>query len=296
MTEYRERTAYLYDAPVALIIGCGDMGLGCARALGRRSPLLVVDIDADRLERCIETLRQEGYTAEAFACDITDEARLAGLGERLQQLRGVKVLAHVAAIGGGANDWRAIMRVDLLAGHLVARAVEPHMVRGGVAIFVSSTGAYQCPADPMIEAYLDDPFEANWPERLPDILGREPDHLIAYFAAKQGINRLAERLAVEWGEREVRVLSVSPGLINSTMGRTDGTMLPILDSHEHGRMASRSEKAVREVPLGRQGSVLEITAVIDFLASDAASFISGIDVPIDGASTAKRRAAGLIER
>lgn len=171
------------------------------------------------------------------------------------------------------------------------------MVRGGVAIFVSSTGAYQCPVDPRIDAFTDDPFQSGgWPDDLPRILEREPDHLLAYFMAKQGVNRLAERLAIEWGGRDIRVLSVSPGLIDSSMGRTGGHALPVLDGKGEKRVAGRSEKALLEVPLGRQGSLLEIISVIDFLASDAASFVSGIDVRIDGGSTIKRRLSGLIAR
>jgi NAD(P)-dependent dehydrogenase (short-subunit alcohol dehydrogenase family) len=178
----------------------------------------------------------------------------------------------------------------------VARTAEPHLVRGGVAIFISSTGSYRCPVDARIEALIDDPFQPNWLDKFPEVLGREPEFLPTYFMAKQGMNRLAERLALEWGEREIRSLSVSPGLINSTMGRTGGKALPVYDGSGDQRLVTRSEKAVREVPLLRQGSVLEVTAVVGFLASDAASFVNGIDVPVDGGSTAKWRSNGEIQR
>lgn len=222
MTQFVERTGYVMDSPVALIIGCGDMGMGCARVLGRASPLLMVDIDSGRLEQSLAVLRHEGYVADGFKCDIADTAQVSALADRLSSTRGVKVLAHVAAIGNTAGGWRSVMLVDLLAVHLVARAVEPHMVRGGVAIFISSTGSYQCPVDPRIEALIDDPFQPGWLDKFPEILGHEPEFLPSYFMAKQGMNRLAQRLALEWGEREVRSLSVSPGLIDSTMGRTGG--------------------------------------------------------------------------
>ena len=296
MTEYVERVGYVMDAPVALIIGCGDMGMGCARVLGRSAPLLMVDIDAGRLEHSLATLHHEGYVAEGFQCDIADAGQVAGLAARLEATRGVKVLAHVAAIGNTAGGWRAVLQVDLLAVHLVARAVEPHFVRGGVAIFISSTGSYQCPVDPRLEALIDDPFQPDWLDRFPELLGYEPDFLTAYYFAKQGMNRLAQRLAIDWGSREIRSLSVSPGLINSTMGRTGGKLLPVYDGSAEGRLGSRAEKAFLEVPLQRQGSVLEVTAVVGFLASDVASFVNGIDVPVDGGSTAKWRANGAIQR
>lgn len=72
--------------------------------------------------------------------------------------------------------------------------------------------------------------------------------------------------------------------------------MPVYDGSRDERLVTRSEKAAREVPLGRQGTVLEVTTVVGFLASDAASFVNGIDVPVDGGSTAKWRASGAIQR
>jgi NAD(P)-dependent dehydrogenase (short-subunit alcohol dehydrogenase family) len=104
---------------------------------------------------------------------------------------------------------------------------------------------------------------------------------------------LAERLAVEWGPRQVRAVSLSPGMIDSPMARAEGSTLPSHDGTE--ARVSRSDKA-REIPLGRQGSMIEITNVVDFLLSDGASFLNGIDIPVDGGHRAAWRAKGVIER
>jgi NAD(P)-dependent dehydrogenase (short-subunit alcohol dehydrogenase family) len=280
------------NAPVALIIGCGDMGMGCARALGRRHPLMLIDIDTARLDKCVSALRHDGYSASGQSCDITDRAQLAQVGETLATTAGVKVLAHVAAIGNNGASWRKVIEVDLIAAQLVADAIGPHLVPGGAAIFISSTGAQRCPRDERLYTLLDDPLHPDLCDHLHDLAGREPNFLEAYFMAKQGVNRLAERLAIKWGGRQVRTLSVSPGLIDSTMGRTGGERLPIYDGSGETRLGSRSEKARIEVPLRRQGSLLEVIAAVDFLASDAASFISGIDVPVDGGSSAYWRSSG----
>jgi NAD(P)-dependent dehydrogenase (short-subunit alcohol dehydrogenase family) len=292
-----ERTSFFSQQPIALIIGCGDMGMGCARALGRSRPLLVVDIDGERLEKAVAALNQEGYAAQGCRCDIADPASVEGLGGRLAAGPGVKVLAHVAAVGNAPGGWREVMRVDLLGAHLVAQAAAPHMVRGGVAILISSTGSYYCPRDPRIEALLDDPLAPDFHGRLVESFGREPDFLEAYFMAKQGVNRLAEALAIAWGPNEVRAVSVSPGLIDSTMGRTGGAVLPIYDGPGVPiRRGTRPEKARAEVPLGRQGSVLEVISVVEFVASDAASFLNGIDIAVDGGSRAVMRRRGVTQR
>ncbi len=291
-----DRRAYYDDAPLVLVVGCGDMGMGCARALGRRQPLMLVDIDEVRLDQCVSVLSAEGYHVTGWQCDITDSAAVNSLGEMLSKGPGIRILAHVAAVAGTTIGWRKIMDVDLIGAHRVAAAVGPSIVRGGVAILISSTGSYQCPASSDIDQLLDDPFQDQFQEKIVEVCGGEPDFLEAYFLAKQGVNRLARKLALEWGPREVRAVSVSPGLINTTMGRTSGGELPVYDENKKDKQGSRQEKAAREVPLGRQGTVLEITSVVEFLASDGASFINGIDIPVDGGSTALRRDRGLIER
>jgi NAD(P)-dependent dehydrogenase (short-subunit alcohol dehydrogenase family) len=271
--------------------------MGAARTLGRRHPLLIADIDGDRLERSVAALRREGYSTSGHRCDIADPDEVRGLADALAGGPGVRVLAHVAAVGDAPGGWRQVMRVDLLGAHLIAQAVGPYLVRGGVAIFVSSTGSYQCPRDRRIEALLDSPLRPDFFEALLEVFGREPHFLEAYFMAKQGLNRLAQKLAIAWGEREVRSLSISPGLIDSTMGRTGGVALPVYDgAGGKKRLGSRSEKARLEVPLGRQGTLIEVTSVIDFVASDAASFLNAVDIPIDGGSTAMWRDRGVIDR
>ncbi len=295
MTEVTTNTAYFTEKPVALVIGCGNMGMACARALGQRSPLVLVDINDEYLQQCVAALRVEGYTAEGVQCDITDAAQLEALGKNLAQGPGVRTLAHVAAIAAASISWRKVLEVDLIGAVLVAQVVMPRIVRGGAAVFISSTGSYHCPPDEALLDLLDDPLQPEFLQKISDVMGHEPDYLEAYFIAKQGVNRLARRLALEWGPREVRAVSVSPGLIDSTMGRTGGAQIPVFDDKGNKKIGSRDEKAAREVPLRRQGSVLEVSAVVDFLASDAASFINGIDVPVDGGSTAYRRDRGIIK-
>ena len=293
MTGYVERTALLAEAPVALIIGCGGMGASLARALGRRHPLLVVDVDPGRLSQTVGALREDGYTIEGQQCDITDAAQVSALGDKLAQGPGVKVLAHVAAVGMSIGDWRKMMDVDLLGAQLVANAVGPHMVRGGVAIFISSLASYLPPIDAKLEALLDKPLEPGFMDALVAHVGSEPDFDWTYNYAKLGVNRLAERLAAEWGPREIRALSLSPGMIDSPMARAEGATLPSHDGTDE--RVTRGDKA-REIPLRREGTLIEIVNVVDFLASDGASFLNGIDIPVDGGHRAAWRANGTIRR
>jgi len=293
MSEIAEDMPYFAKAPVALIIGCGGLGTSVARALGQRHPLLIADIDGERLDETVDALTVEGFVAAGQQCDITDAAQTRVLGEVLSRGAGVRALVHVAAVGKSIGDWRRMMEIDLLGARLVADAVAPRMVRGGAAIFISSLASYLPPADKRLDSILDDPMKPEFLDELEAFHGSPPDFDWTYNYAKLGINRMAERLAIEWGPREVRALSLSPGMIDSPMARAEGETLPAHDGSQ-GRK-TRAEKA-REIPLGRQGYILEITKVVDFLASDAASFLNGIDVAVDGGHRAVWRQSGVISR
>jgi NAD(P)-dependent dehydrogenase (short-subunit alcohol dehydrogenase family) len=279
--------------PVALVIGCGGLGSSVARALGRRHPLVLVDVDAGRLAAVVDGLTLEGYTVSGETCDITDPAQTAALGVKMGQGPGVRVLAQVAAVGKSIGSWRKMVEIDFLGAKLVADAVGPHMVRGGAAILISSLASYLPPNKPDIDAALRDPLAPGFFDALAKAIGYEPDAEEAYNYAKLGINRLAEQLAVEWGPRGVRAVSLSPGMIDSPMARAEGDTLPSHDGTNSRK--TRAEKAT-EIPLGREGSILEITNVVDFLASDAASFLNGIDVTVDGGHRARWRGQGVISR
>jgi NAD(P)-dependent dehydrogenase (short-subunit alcohol dehydrogenase family) len=293
MPDFVERTAYLAEAPLALIIGCGGLGTSIARALGRRHALMIVDLDGDRLAQTVATLTHDGYTVVGHRCDITDPAQTRALGDALAKQPGVRALAHVAAVGMSIGDWRKMMAVDLIGAHLVAEAVGPHMVSRGAAVFISSLASYLPRRDAKLEALLAEPRRQDFLAALTDLHGKEPDFDWTYNYAKLGVNMLAERLAIEWGPKQVRAVSLSPGMIDSPMARAEGPTLPSHDGTE--TRVSRAEKA-REIPLGRQGSMVEITNVVDFLVSDAASFLNGIDIPVDGGHRAAWRAKGVIDR
>lgn len=288
-----EQPGFLANSPVALVIGCGGLGSSIARALGRRHPLVMVDIDASRLGDVVEGLRYEGYTVSGELCDITDAAQTAALGAAMARGPGVRALAVVAAVGKSIGSWKKMMEIDFIGARRIADAVGPSMVRGGAAVLISSLASY-LPADkPEIDAALRDPFHAHFYDRLANAIGYEPDAEEAYNYAKLGINLLAESLAVEWGPQGVRAVSLSPGMIDSPMARAEGADLPSHDGTNSRK--SRADKA-QEIPLRREGSMLEITNVVDFLLSDAASFLNGIDITVDGGHRAAWRGAGIIGR
>ena len=94
-------------------------------------------------------------------------------------------------------------------------------------------------------------------------------------------------------QQQMLLAFAQEGRSESPMARAEGADLPSHDGTNSRK--TRADKA-QEIPLRREGSMLEITNVVDFLASDAASFLNGIDITVDGGHRAAWRGQGVISR
>ena len=121
------------------------------------------------------------------------------------------------------------------------------------------------------DAALDDPLSSDLDRRLLAEIGPGLEHPgVAYGWAKRGVQRLVRRTAVAWGPRGGRGHTISPGMVDTPQGRQEAAATP--------EMALLLE----HTPLGREGEAAEIARVVAFLCSDAASFLTGTDVLVDG--------------
>lgn len=258
------------DWPTAVVVGAGGLGMAVARRLGLSHRLLVADRDADHVEQQCVALRGDGYDAVAVVCDVTRPADIARVAAEAAARPAVRTLANVVGLSPAAKDFHAIMAVNLVGASGMAEAFAEVLEPGGAAVFISSSAAHMQPLPEAILSLLDTPLQDDFVETLAAALGKDADANRAYTYSKAGLNRMCRRNAASWGQRGLRIVSLSPGLIATPQGA---------ESYKH----SPGKVALFEaIPVGRECSMIEIAGVVAFLVSDQASYITGTDILVDG--------------
>ena len=261
-----------------LITGAaGGMGRACARLLGMTHDLILADVSAERLNAFADELEADAYTVSArIAGDTCDDAVLA---QMVAALGGGApfVLVHTAGLSPSMAGWEAIMRVNLHGTAKIMAALEPLVVPGTVAVLIASTAGHGLPAIPGFEEVLADALGDDLVERCRPFIqgmmaqaGEAMGPGMSYSFSKLGVLKLGERKAMDWGPKGGRVVTISPGLMLTPMGR------------QELEKTNGAKQVLDAAPVGRPGTAQDIAVVAKFLASDEASFISGSDVRVDG--------------
>jgi NAD(P)-dependent dehydrogenase (short-subunit alcohol dehydrogenase family) len=262
------------DGVIVVTGAARGMGLACAQRLARAgSTMVLVDLDhaVDEVARALGA-EVAPSRVESLVCDVTDADSVAAMAHWVRSEGSLRWLVHAAGVSPSMGDWRRMFTVDLVGTAIVVEALRPLAVEGTAAVCFASSAAAQL-ADPShpLDAVVDDPLTPGLLDRLvataPDVV---TDPGMAYGWAKWGVRRLVERQAEAWGAQGARICSVSPGIIDTPMGRMElanQPMMPVMLEH---------------TPLARQGTADEVAAVVAFLLSDDAAYITGTDVLVDG--------------
>jgi NAD(P)-dependent dehydrogenase (short-subunit alcohol dehydrogenase family) len=259
---------------VVITGGAGGMGLACARALADRAHLLLVDVGEAQLDAARTALGSDGASVETLRCDVTSAADTAAVAERVRALGRFRCLVHTAGVSPEMADARTVLEVDLVGSVRITDAVFPLVEPGSSAILIGSIAGYS-EVPPAVEKMLDDPLADGLVAAVEEALGQPLDSAMAYVLAKRGVTRLVERLAAPWGAKGGRTVAISPGLIDTPMGRLELERQSIVPVMVEVTPVKRPDQ-----PL--PGRPEDIAATVAFLESDAAAFISGCDIRVDG--------------
>jgi NAD(P)-dependent dehydrogenase (short-subunit alcohol dehydrogenase family) len=262
---------------LAVVVGAGALGMAIARRVGASHRVLLVDRDQKRLDSQVKAMQQEGHDAAGVVCDIVDKASVDDLAVAVEKAGPVRSLVHVAGLSPSSGDSAAILRVNLLGPALIANAFFELAQFGTAAVFITSLASHTGDVAPQVSAVLDDPLVPGWVERVKSAFGGDIDPGLAYQFSKYALLGMCQREAPRWGVKGARITSLSPGLVATPMG-----------AQEYERNPGKY-RLLESTPLGREVTMIEIADSVDFLLSDKASFISGVDLLVDGGLLAALR-------
>jgi meso-butanediol dehydrogenase / (S,S)-butanediol dehydrogenase / diacetyl reductase len=243
---------------VAIVTGAANgIGAACARAFaGAGWNLVLVDRDEGQLRQAVSAC---GAGVEMVAGDVTDRSvNAAAVARAEDRFGGVDAVVANAGVNlarsiddTGDEDIERLFAVNVRAVIYLAQAAHRALARtaGSLVVMASKTG---------LVAQRDSPI---------------------YCATKGAVIQLARALALDWAPEGIRVNAVCPGIVDTPMLESFFDQLPDPER-------ARAESATAQ-PLGRLARPEECAAAALFLASESASFITGVALPVDGGFTAE---------
>jgi 3-oxoacyl-[acyl-carrier protein] reductase len=246
-----------FEGRVAVVTGAAQ-GIGAATALrlaADGAKVAVVDVSEDRTQQTVKQIGEVGGTALAVGCDVSAPAQVEACVEQIvAELGRLDILVNNAGVTRdnlmhkmSDQDWDLVLDVNLKGAFLMSRAAQRHMVpaRYGKIVNLSSVSA------------LGNRGQAN------------------YSAAKAGIQGLTATLAAELGPFGINVNAVAPGYVATAM--TDATAQRLGVTPEQAQ-----EAAAAQIPLRRVAQPADIAAVIAFLVSEDAGYVTGQTIYVNG--------------
>ncbi len=246
----------------AFVSGAGQgIGRGIAQKLAANGArVTIAEINAESGRAAADELTEAGHQAQFVRVDIRSEDEIrAGIAAHVERCGGLDILVnnaganqHYDASKMSVDEWERSLSLNLRGAWLCCKHALPIMAEreSGVIINIASVHA-------TLTTY----------------------NFFPYNVAKSGLLGLTRSLALDWGHHNIRVIAVSPGWVRTP---------PAIAHFEQADDPAAEEQRVRDLhPLKRIGTPEDIGALVAFLASDEAGYITGTEIVIDGGISAR---------
>ncbi len=257
---------------VLALLGAGSMGIAIAKRVGFGKTILLGDVSEENLNKRADELRYGGYIVETQVVNALDNASVEDFAKKAVSLGELKYFIDTAGASPNQAKPEQIIDLDLVATSYAIDIFSKYISKGGAGLIISSQTGYMYPLTLEEETAL-----ALTPsEELKDLEILKTKAMersgIAYMISKRA-NHLKVRTAAatSWGDKGARINSISPGIIVTPLAYD-----------EFNASGESYQRMIANSPAKRVGTSEEIARAAEFLLSDDSSFITGIDLLIDG--------------
>ena len=265
---------------VCVVTGGGSgMGLESAKLIGKDHMIILSGRTVSKLETAINELKSLGIEAVPFACDVSDRDSVKKLSEFAVSCGNVKTVVHSAGVSPHMTDGEKIFAINAIGTINVNEIFAEIMGENSCILNVASMSAYMVPdsqvPEQMFQLSLIDINSFNG--AIGQMLSNIPDAQktgLAYTFSKRFVVWYTAKMAVKYGRKGIRVVSISPGTFRTPMGEIEG---------------EQAASFALNGALGRMGEPEEIAKMMAFMVSEGGSYLTGVDILYDGGTIAAFR-------
>ncbi|EST54268.1 diacetyl reductase [Brevibacillus panacihumi W25] len=251
------------EKKVGVITGAArGLGYSIAEELASSGHIVhLLDRDQEQLQASVDKLRASGYEAYGWSIDLADPDLIPEVIMNIVEMTGnIDVLVNNAGVNFvkpidqvTSTDWDFVLDINLKAVFFMIQAAAPQMREGGSIINIAS-------------------IAANSPRPLS----------VAYAASKAGVLSLTKTISIVLAPRRIRVNAICPGAMDTELL---SKMAEEMSSLSHSTPEQSLQNYLGPIPLGRISEPTDVAKAVSFLASDAASYVTGQSLNVCGGVT-----------